>query len=107
MSRKPWHPDYVGGFQSEFFSVLDRTPFAGWRPRLIVVGSTLYLLYQTTAGGLDVRTVSAAGVLGSAVDDLEHGLRTHVVLEQSDAVRKRIGARECTRCPSVAGRRAP
>ena len=32
MSRKPWHPDYVGGFQSEFFSVLDRTPFAGWRP---------------------------------------------------------------------------
>jgi lipopolysaccharide biosynthesis glycosyltransferase len=32
MNPKPWHADYDGRFKEEFFEVLDRTPYAGWRP---------------------------------------------------------------------------
>lgn len=54
----------VTGFTPDGRKLWQVAEFAGWRPRLVVVGSTLYLVYQTTAGGLAVRTVSANGSLG-------------------------------------------
>jgi lipopolysaccharide biosynthesis glycosyltransferase len=33
MVPKPWHADYDGPYRADFFEYLDRTAFAGWRPR--------------------------------------------------------------------------
>jgi hypothetical protein len=42
-------------------------PFSGHRPRFVLAGGTLYLLTMTSAFGLESRTLTAAGTLGSPV----------------------------------------